>query len=132
MPTYDYICDSNGQVVEVKHAMSSEVHSWGELCELAAIDAQGTPLDAPVRRLATIDQSVSWEQDLFGRIGTSIAIAERQADMAAADAHAAMALVQAEVVRHYVLLRRYQAELAGLQAECEQLQRRHQIGRAHV
>ena len=86
----------------------------------------------PVRRLATIDQSVSWEQDLFGRIGTSIAIAERPADMAAADAHAATALVQTEVVRHYVLLRRYQAELAGLQAECEQLQRRHVLLRARV
>ncbi len=53
MPTYDYMCDTNGRVVEVKHSMSREVRAWGELCELAAIAAEDTPLDAPVRRLAT-------------------------------------------------------------------------------
>jgi len=78
MPTYDYICDSNGQVVEVKHAMSSEVHSWGELCELAAIDAQGTPLDAPVRRLATGGQVMS---------GRNTAKAEPAAAVPAATGH---------------------------------------------
>ena len=90
---------------------------------------QGLPRP-PARKLATVAQSVSWELDLFGRIGTAAAMAERQAEMAAADAHAAMALVQAEVVRHYVLLRRHQAELAGLQAECDQLKHRHLLLRA--
>lgn len=92
---------------------------------------QGLPRP-PARRLVTLGQSVFWELDLFGRIGTAAAMAERQADMAAADAHAAMALVQAEVVRQYVLLRRHQAELAALQSECDQLQRRHLLMRARV
>jgi outer membrane protein TolC len=71
---------------------------------------------------------VSWEIDLFGRIGTAAAIAERQADMAAANAHAAMALVQGEAVRRYVQLRRYQAELALVAEEEQQLRlRRDQI-----
>lgn len=40
---------------------------------------------------------------------TASAVAQRQADAAAATAHSAEALPQAEVVRHYVLLRLYQA-----------------------
>jgi len=51
MPTYDYLCEANGQKVEVKHRMSEEVKSWGELCAKAGIDAGDTPSDAPVRRL---------------------------------------------------------------------------------
>jgi outer membrane protein TolC len=84
---------------------------------------QGLPRP-PARNLVSIDQMVSWEIDLFGRIGTAAAIAERQADMAAADAHAATALVQGEVGRRYVQLRRGQAELALVAEEEEQLRRR--------
>jgi NodT family efflux transporter outer membrane factor (OMF) lipoprotein len=84
------------------------------------------------RNLAAITQSVSWELDLFGRIGTSVAIAERQVDMAAADAHAATALLQAEVVRHYVQLRRYQQELALVQHEHQQLLARSELMQARV
>ncbi len=51
MPTYDYFCDSNGQKVEVKHRMSEELKSWGELCEKAGIDTGDTPHETPVRRL---------------------------------------------------------------------------------
>ena len=53
MPTYDYLCQANGQVVEVKHRMSESVSSWGELCALAGIDAGATPANTPVTRLAT-------------------------------------------------------------------------------
>lgn len=84
---------------------------------------QGLP-KPPARNLASIDQRVSWEVDLFGRIGTAAAVAERQADMAAADAHAATAMVQGETVRHYVQLRRYQAERGLLAEEEDQLRRR--------
>ncbi|WP_455212275.1 hypothetical protein [Kaarinaea lacus] len=58
MPTYDYRCEANGLTVEVNHRMSMEVHTWGQLCELAGIDAGDTQADAPVRRLATGGQVV--------------------------------------------------------------------------
>ncbi len=37
MPTYDYRCGANQQVVEVSHRMGEVLYSWGELCERAAI-----------------------------------------------------------------------------------------------
>ena len=58
MPTYDYRCESNGLTVEVQHRMSEEIHTWGELCELAGIEVGETQADAPVRRLATGGQVV--------------------------------------------------------------------------
>mgnify|MGYP001052812318 CR=1 FL=1 len=53
MPTYDYQCDANGRVVEVKHGMSDVMTNWGELCERAGIELGETPADSPVRKLAT-------------------------------------------------------------------------------
>jgi hypothetical protein len=58
MPTYDYLCDSNGRVVEVNHRMSEALSTWGDLCEQAGVEAGDTPLDAPVQRLATGGQVV--------------------------------------------------------------------------
>ncbi|MGD8940563.1 MAG: zinc ribbon domain-containing protein [Gammaproteobacteria bacterium] len=58
MPTYDYRCETNGQTLEVQHRMSEEIHTWGQLCELAGIDVGDTQADAPVRRLATGGQIV--------------------------------------------------------------------------
>lgn len=58
MPTYDYICPANGQVVEVQHRMSEKLVNWGELAELAGLDAGSTPLDTPVERLANGGQVV--------------------------------------------------------------------------
>jgi hypothetical protein len=52
MPTYDYICESNGRVVEVNHRMSDEISNWGELCQLAGIEPGETPATASVARLA--------------------------------------------------------------------------------
>lgn len=51
MPTYDYRCETNNQVLEVRHPMDRQVNTWGELCELAGIPGGDTPLDAPVQRL---------------------------------------------------------------------------------
>lgn len=68
----------------------------------------------PQLKLGTIAQGVSWELDLFGRVGTAKAIAERQLDAARADAHAATAMLQAEVVRQYVALRYYQQQARQL------------------
>lgn len=59
MPTYDYLCEANGQVVEVKHRMSETLSTWGELCTLAGVDCGGTPAGSPVQRLATGGQVVS-------------------------------------------------------------------------
>ena len=58
MPTYDYLCEANGQVLEVKHAMSEAVKTWGELCERAGITCGDTSPEAPVSKLATGGQGV--------------------------------------------------------------------------
>ena len=58
MPSCDYLCEANGQVVEVKHRMSDKLSTWGQVCEKAGIDAGNTPTDAPVQRLATGGQVV--------------------------------------------------------------------------
>ena len=58
MPTYDYLCETNGRVVEVKHRMSESLSTWGELCRQAGIDGGDTPADEPVQRLATGGQVV--------------------------------------------------------------------------
>jgi len=50
MPTYDYVCAANGRIVEVKHRMSEEVRTWGELCALAGLPLEATPADAPVAK----------------------------------------------------------------------------------
>jgi len=53
MPTYDYRCAANGQIVEVSHRMSENISTWGELCTQAGVAAGDTPADSPVERLAT-------------------------------------------------------------------------------
>ena len=51
MPTYDYRCESDGQVFEVKHSISQTVSTWGELCELGNIDPQDIAIDTPVKKV---------------------------------------------------------------------------------
>lgn len=58
MPTYDYRCDANDRVVEVKHRMSEELKTWGELCAHSGEALGDTPADAAVRRLPTGGQLV--------------------------------------------------------------------------
>lgn len=58
MPTYDYFCETNGQVLEVKHSMSDTVTTWGELCERAGTSCGDTPPEAPVSKLVTGGQVV--------------------------------------------------------------------------
>jgi predicted nucleic acid-binding Zn ribbon protein len=53
MPTYDYICESNGVQLEVRHKMDQTIANWGELCRIAMIDPGETPPDAPVKKLIT-------------------------------------------------------------------------------
>jgi hypothetical protein len=59
MPSYDYRCEQNGQVVEVMHKMSEKLKTWGEVCEKANLEPGDTPVDAPVVRLITGGNIVS-------------------------------------------------------------------------
>lgn len=71
---------------------------------------QGFPRP-PQQRVAMISQGLSWELDLFGRVGTAAAIEDRHADAAQADLYGAMMLLHAELVQHYVGLRHDQQSL---------------------
>ena len=97
---------------------------------------QGLPRP-PSSSMATLGQGLAWEIDLFGRVGTATAVADRRADGAMADLHAATALLQAEVVRHYTGLRLQQhtlrllgEEAAAHAARTRQLQLRVDAGLA--
>lgn len=54
MPIYEYRCPANGRTIEVSHAMSETVRTWGELCELAANAPGGTPADSPVEKVVSL------------------------------------------------------------------------------
>lgn len=51
MPTYDYLCPTNNQILEVQHSLNQDIKTWGELCQLAQCDLGETPPEAPVKRL---------------------------------------------------------------------------------
>ncbi len=51
MPIYDYFCPSNNRQIEVIHPINETIKTWGKLCEIAGLNPEQTPLDAPVRRL---------------------------------------------------------------------------------
>ena len=54
MPTYDYRCEANGQVYEVRHAMALRPKTWGELRAAGALaEDSNIPDDAPVTKLMT-------------------------------------------------------------------------------
>lgn len=91
----------------------------------------------PVQQLGIVQQSVSWELDLFGRAGTAAAIADRETDVQAADLRAATLLLQADVVRQYTRWQQARLnrtllldELDALQQRHTQLQHRQQAGLA--
>jgi len=86
----------------------------------AEVDPYEQGLGRPPRQhLATINQMASWELDLFGRVETASAVARRQAEATEADAHGAEAVLQAEVVRRYILLRQHQHEALRLNEALE-------------
>ncbi|QEP42232.1 zinc ribbon domain-containing protein [Ectothiorhodospiraceae bacterium BW-2] len=51
MPTYDYLCEANQQVYEVKHAMTEQIETWQQLCAIAAIPLAEIAPDTPVTKL---------------------------------------------------------------------------------
>jgi hypothetical protein len=59
MPTYDYRCETNGRVVEVRHGMSERLTTWGQLCTQKGMELGDTPPEAPVERLITGGQFIS-------------------------------------------------------------------------
>lgn len=79
----------------------------------------------PVQELGSLQQSVSWELDLFGRTGTASAIADRYADVQAADFRAVTLLLQADVVRQYTRWQKAKLSRSLLLEELEALQQLH-------
>jgi predicted nucleic acid-binding Zn ribbon protein len=59
MPTYDYHCAENNQVVEVKHSINDKFMTWGEVCANTGMDLGATSADSPVQRLITGGQVVN-------------------------------------------------------------------------
>jgi len=53
MPTYDYHCKTNDQIIEVKHSMKEKLKTWGELCGKAGIDIGNTPAETEISRIIT-------------------------------------------------------------------------------
>jgi hypothetical protein len=51
MIQYQYFCSANQQTVDVRHGMKERLATWGEVCQRAGIELNGTPADAPVERL---------------------------------------------------------------------------------
>lgn len=51
MPSYDYRCEANQQVYEVKHSMQETLTTWAELCRVAELDPGDIAPDTPVTRL---------------------------------------------------------------------------------
>jgi predicted nucleic acid-binding Zn ribbon protein len=51
MPYYEYRCVANGRTVEVRHGMSEQLETWGEVAGRAGVALGATPADAPVERL---------------------------------------------------------------------------------
>lgn len=58
MPTYDYRCEHNQQVVEVNHSMATTLRTWSELASHAGLELGETPANSPVYRLANGGQVV--------------------------------------------------------------------------
>jgi predicted nucleic acid-binding Zn ribbon protein len=53
MPSYDYHCPANGEVIEIEHKMAESVKTWGDLCRRAGRALGGTPANAKVVKLIT-------------------------------------------------------------------------------
>ncbi len=49
MPTYDYFCEDNDEIVEVHHGINDKLKTWGEICYTAQIPLGDTNVLAPVR-----------------------------------------------------------------------------------
>lgn len=59
MPTYDYRCETTGDVFEVKHPMALKLSTWADLCDVGGFNQGTTPSDAPITKLLTTGGVVS-------------------------------------------------------------------------
>ena len=77
MPYYEYHCGTNGRTLEVRHSMSDEIATWGELADRAGIELGDTPSDSPVARLmsAPVPVTSSGTDAGFQGCGTGCACA---------------------------------------------------------
>ncbi|MGB0767112.1 MAG: zinc ribbon domain-containing protein [Phycisphaeraceae bacterium] len=62
MPTYEYYCPANRRTLEVMHAMSRRVSTWGELCALADAEPGSIDPDEPVEKLLSAGMIVRGEK----------------------------------------------------------------------
>ncbi len=51
MPTYDYRCEANQEVYEVKHSLSLKAETWQELCDIGDLDPGTIAPETKVTRL---------------------------------------------------------------------------------
>ncbi|MCL4822368.1 MAG: zinc ribbon domain-containing protein [Vicinamibacteria bacterium] len=51
MPRYDYYCEANDRVVEVRHGADEKLHTWAEVAARAGLAPDATPGEAPVERV---------------------------------------------------------------------------------
>jgi hypothetical protein len=51
MPTYDYRCETTGQIYEVRHSISTDISNWAELCDIGSLDPENIPGDTPVKKV---------------------------------------------------------------------------------
>jgi len=58
MPTYDYRCEANGQIYEVKHSMTERITNWAELCDIGSLAPENIPADTPVRKVISMTGGV--------------------------------------------------------------------------
>jgi hypothetical protein len=73
MPIYDYRCEANGRTLEVIHAMSHTVKTWGELCERTGTHPGDAPADAPVERVVALVSAHTKNAPQTGACGSSCA-----------------------------------------------------------
>jgi len=51
MPTYEYLCEANGRVVEVQHKMAETLSTWGDLCGRLGMSPGKTDPKTRVKKL---------------------------------------------------------------------------------
>lgn len=70
MPTYTYFCPANGRSVDVLHAMSTTLRTWGEVCEADGQNTDATPAHADVEKLLGTGLVLTNARSGFNNCGT--------------------------------------------------------------
>ena len=50
MPTYEYFCQANNQLIDVLHRMDETLQTWGDVCDCAGVELGDTPAHAIVEK----------------------------------------------------------------------------------